>query len=498
MLTKADFQRAITDSIARYPAIAPLHRAGDPRIAQHLDAMAAMLALFSAQLETSLSEPFEKARDSTVLADAAMRGIVRKASPVRARIRVVNGGTEPYRIDSGRTLIDVAGLPYRIETSATVPAGGEATFEAVQLRTATIRHGVHRSEPFYAIEIPLADDGAFLCGIAVTDAEGEFAYRERYVNTAPGERIYHVEADDRQRVFVRFGYSQVVGVQPADGAEILLSVSYTAGAVQPAFGSPFSFEYLGAPQEAALMLTLDALLVPGQNPPPMSVLRDLARYPSVYDHNAVFLGEFDFLVRRNFSSLRFLSVWNESAEERARGASLDNINTLFIACLSETGNERVLQESDPEAARPALIGENDLTDTQRAIRRAILEADDSYKIRFYPPVRSEVDLVIHATVATSYVAADVENQIAAAILSEYGESAAASRRGRTQPRYKRIYALLCRQVAAITDIDESDLTVSIAEPEGTAARPELWRFVSKESLSVRVKTANIVTPSWGG
>ena len=83
MLTKADFQRAIRDSISSYPAIAPLYQSGDPRVLQHLDAMATMLAMFSAQLETAMSEPFEKTRDTTVLADAAMRGIVRKATPAR-------------------------------------------------------------------------------------------------------------------------------------------------------------------------------------------------------------------------------------------------------------------------------------------------------------------------------------------------------------------------------------------------------------------------------
>ena len=89
MLTKADFQRAIRDSISSYPAIAPLYQAGDPRVLQHLDAMATMLAMFSAQLETAMSEPFEKTRDATVLADAAMRGIVRKATPARVQMRRV-------------------------------------------------------------------------------------------------------------------------------------------------------------------------------------------------------------------------------------------------------------------------------------------------------------------------------------------------------------------------------------------------------------------------
>lgn len=498
MLTKADFQQAIRDSISAYPAISPLYQAGDPRVTQHLDAMAAMLAMFSAQLETAMSEPFEKTRDATVLADAAMRGIVRKATPARVRVRAANRGTSAFLVESGRTVLDSAGLPYRIETSASVPAGAGATFDAVQLRSMTIKHTVTSSEPFYAIEIPSAEDGAFLAGIAVSDADGEFTHRERYVNTFPDERVFHVEADDRQRVYARFGFDGIVGVQPKDGHAISLSVFYTVGEVSPAFGSPFSFEYLGSPMEAAIELKMDALLLPGQNPPDMSVLRDLARYPSVYDHNAVFLGEFDFLVRRNFPTLRFLSVWNESAEEQARGPNIDHINTLFVACLSSTGEESILTEADPAApVPPAVIAEESLTDTQREIKAAILAADDSYKVRFFTPVRSKIAMTISARVATSYVASDVRQKIIEAILSEFGEAAAASRRGRNRPLYQRVYALLREKVAALSG-GESDLTVNILEPEALAARPEMWRYVATDSLFVTVETVNIVTPSWGG
>jgi hypothetical protein len=45
----------------------------------------------------------------------------------------------------------------------------------------------------------------------------------------------------------------------------------------------------------------------------------------------LYLGEFDFLVRRNYTTLKFLSVWNETMEEDARGANVANINTLFVA-----------------------------------------------------------------------------------------------------------------------------------------------------------------------
>lgn len=498
MLTKADFQRAIRDSISSYPAIAPLYQSGDPRVLQHLDALATMLAMFSAQLETAMSEPFEKTRDATVLADAAMRGIVRKATPARVQIRAANKGSDVFAVESGRTVLDSSGLSYRIETPASVPTtGGEATFEAVQLRSLVVRHTVSSSEPFYAIEIPPSEDDSYLCGVAVSDGDGELSYRARYVNTFPDDRVFHIEADDRQRVYVRFGYDGVVGVQPRDGSVITLTVFYTAGDISPAFGSPFSFEYLGSPQEAAIELKMDAILLPGQNPPPMSVLRDLARYPSVYDHNAVFLGEFDFLVRRNFPGLQFLSVWNESIEEQARGANLSSINTIFVAVLSAIGTESVFDEPHPNAPiTPELIKDAFLTATQKEIRGVILAADNSYKVAFYTPVRSRIGMTISARVAGSYVASTVRAQISEAIISEFGESSESSKRGRNRPLYQQVYALLKSKVAALSG-GNSDLTVSIVEPGSVTARPEMWRYVAPDSLSVSVETSNILTPSWG-
>lgn len=80
---------------------------------QHVEAMATMLAMYSAQLETAMSEQFEKTWDATVLADAAMRGIVRKATPAKVRIRAVNKGASAFTIDSERTLLDSSGRSYR-------------------------------------------------------------------------------------------------------------------------------------------------------------------------------------------------------------------------------------------------------------------------------------------------------------------------------------------------------------------------------------------------
>lgn len=496
MLTKADFQQAIKDSIAAYPAVAPLYQAGDPRITQNLDAMATMLAMFSAQLEVAMAEPFEKTRDATVMADASMRGIVRKSTPLRVVIQAKNTGTSSFLLDSGRRVMDSAGLFYRLETSALIDPGTTSTVEASQITTTTVTHTVAGSEPFYAIAIPASEDGSTLCGVAVSDGDGDYVYSQRYVNIAAGERVFHIEADDRQQAYVRFGFDGVVGTQPLDGRVVTLKVSYSMGDVTVDYASPFSLEYLLTPAESLVELSMAAVAIPGKNPISMSVLRDLARYPSVYDHNAVFLGEFDFLVRRNFPTLQFLSVWNESAEEQARGPSVDNINTLFVACLSADGLESVLTQSDPVAAvNPVLI--STLTGTQTEIRGTILAADDSYRVKFMTPVRAKIPMTVTALVGTSYVASDIRQKIIEAILAEFGEAAPASRRGRNHPLYQRVYALLKEKIAALSS-GNSDLTVNITDSALLGVRPEMWRYVALDSLTVTVNTANVLTPSWGG
>lgn len=495
MYIKADFTQAIADTIANYPDIAALYRAGDPRILQNQEATATMLAMLSSQIETALAEPFEKVRDATVLADAAMRGIVRKARPGKVRVTLANKSNVPFSVQAGRNILDSTGNMYRIETPVTVAANATGTFDATQVKAETIMHTVSGSIPFYAIEIPEADDGSYLSGIAVSDVSGEYAYRERYVNIFADEHVFHVETDDLRRMYVRFGQSGVVGYQPPDGRAITLSVSRSTGVISPTAGSPFSFETIFTPQEATIELTLNAVLDKGENPPDMATLRDLIKYPSVYDHSAVYLGEFDFVVRRTYSDTQFLSVWNEAVEEAARGADIDHINTLFVACLSAGGSETVLTEADPLLpVSPTVIAEIDLTATQIGIRNVIKAADDSYKVKFFTPVRSKIAMSVTATVSTAYTSIDVQGQIEDAILAEFGVAAPASRRGASKPLYQRVYALLRSKVAALAD-GNADMQVAITAYPG-GYRPELWRYVDTDSLTVTVTTANITVTPW--
>lgn len=494
MLLREDFQKAIDSSVSRYPAVSALVKAGDPRVLQHLDAMATMFAMYSAQLEVSTAEPFDKTRDSTVLADAAMRGIVPKSTPSRLRVAITSAGSASFRVEQGRALMDVAGRLLRAETPADVMPGATAYFEAVQLYSKTTLHTVAGSRPFYEIELGLADDDSALCGVSVQDGGGAYEYRERYVNTLEGERVYHIEADERQRVYIRFGQDGVVGVQPIDGAEISVTTFYSMGDVEFKAGSPMVFEVMAGPGEAMVEMRLDEVLERGQNPLDMQSMRELAKYPSVYNHNAVFLGEFDFLVRRNFPSLKFLSVWNEGVEESIRGMSVDNINTLFVACLSSSETEPVLTQPVGEIIAPEVVAE--LTATQQAIRAKILTADDSYRVRFYTPVRSAIGMVVQASVATSYEESVVRDQIRKVLLDSFGEAAPQSRRGQSMPLYQQVYQLLREKVAALV-VGRADLRVSIDDPLEYAGRPELWRFIAPETLDVRVSAGNVTTPYWG-
>lgn len=489
MLTKADFHALIRDSVAQYPTLATLYDIQDPLLLQHLDAIAAMLGLYAQQLDVAMLEPFAKVRDGTVLADAAMRGIVPRAIPARVRLQVTNGNPTAYTLEAGRVLLDAAGLPWVVVAATSVPAGATLTAEALQYRTVDVQHTVRDSTAFYPIALPAADDGALLAGVAVTDAEGDYAYCERYVNVAAGERVFHIEADERQQVFVRFGLAGVVGVQPADGTVLVLRVGYSHGAnAQPAAASPLSLAYIASPADSAVTLQVQALVQAGQNPLSMAVLRDLARYPSVYDHSAVYLGEFEFLVRRQVGGLRFLSVWNERIEERTRGASLENVNVLFVAVVAELGLETVADNGAPLQAIP----EEALTAVQKDIRDVIWKADNSYRVRFYPPARSPVAVDIRARVSTNFVAGDVVQQIRTIILAQYGEDSPASRRS-SVPTHQDVYSLLLKQVGAL-QAGKAELVVNV---DNVAECPECWVYVAADSLSVTVEMTNTIAPTWG-
>ena len=81
------------------------------------------------------------------------------------------------------------------------------------------------------------------------------------------------------------------------------------------------------------------------------------------------------------------------------------------------------------------------------------------------------------------------------ILGEYGVDQPGSKRSGNKPLYKKVYSLLKSKIPALCDAN-ADIRVTIADPVGDF-RPELWRYVSANSLTVTVVSENVLPPSWG-
>ena len=82
----------------------------------------------------------------------------------------------------------------------------------------------------------------------------------------------------------------------------------------------------------------------GANPLTINQLRLLASFPPMYDRNAVFMGNFTFLVMQHFMNrFNYMAIWNETIHEKYYGAALENINHLNLAVVpkSDSASEAV-------------------------------------------------------------------------------------------------------------------------------------------------------------
>ncbi|PKF35543.1 hypothetical protein [Acinetobacter proteolyticus] len=283
MITKQEFTQSAFASIGDYPTLEILYQAKDPRLFQNIEAMATMLAMFSSQLEVAQAEPFEKTKDSTVLADAAMRGIVPKAVPTVLKIQVENDSNELLEISAGRILLDSSGRSLRVENSVKVNAKTVDYIACTQLYSLSNTHTVKENRAFYEIPVQMRDEESFLSGIRVFDETGnEYAYTDRYTAVAADEKVYHIEVDEKQNFYIRFGYKGIVGVQPPRGAKFTIQAFYTFGLVDSySKGDQVAFEINHSINDSYAKLSIDSVTSVGEAPITTAVLRELTKYPSV-------------------------------------------------------------------------------------------------------------------------------------------------------------------------------------------------------------------------
>jgi hypothetical protein len=473
-ISASAIESAALAALSSFPTVATFVQAGDPRVLAQIKAQAAMLAMLSEQVDVAQYEPFMKARDATVLADASLKGVLPLARACRVQLAVTNGDAAPFVAAAGRRLVDQKGRVYVVDSAVTIAAGATISVACTQRTTRTITHSVSVATPFYRIELAQSESDIYLNTIGVFLGAQEFAYAPDWFNVGPDDFAYQVESDERRRMWVCMGSQGVVGygVQPGDSFE--LRIAECEGLISDlAPASVFSLEYVYTPADGLLKAVLDTVLDTGAAPPSMADLRVMSRYPSIYDHNAVYLGEFDFLLRRYLTGIRFLSVWNEQIEEDARGASVNNINHLFVSGLV-TG----MTNAAFEARATELIA----------------RADDSYKVVFVPAVVLPVAIAITCTVASVHDTATVESQIRAAMLGKYGAGTPDVSKGMSNPiRNQVIIRLLREKVVALQD-ELSDFHVEVTLP-GTIL-PEQFLHITSASMTVAVSRAEYNAGLW--
>lgn len=472
-LTRDDLWAAVTAEAQNYPTVALYMQAGDPRITMQLSAMATMLAMVSAQIDVESVEAFSKTRDTTVLADAAMKGILPFARPPRVVLGVNNPAAVALSIVVGRRLLDAYGRVYVAESAATIPPGGTSTVNVKQVTTRTFTDTVSDSRPFYSVQIPPNDDAEqIISGLYVTIDGTLYPYTPEFANLNAGDPGYVIETDELRQLWVRFGWNDTFGVQPANGTNINFVIEETYGALAVGVNAPFTLETTVDANDRQATFSLQSVTEPGADPVDIDTLRQWANVPPQYDANAVFLGNFDALIRRNLPNIAFLSVWNEEVEEAVRGSNLANINKLFVAFEFTDG-------TDPVWA-------------QQQIRNIVAAADDSYIVSFRDVVNVEVPLTVAAQVSVVHDPADVTQQIQAAVLKLYGKGTAATKQGMLKLSSKKVNDAV-KAIAALQD-DGSDFQLTL--PEQVGLLPEQFRYVSAASTTINVTQATYNDGMW--
>lgn len=469
-MTALSFETIMAEALrvaSAYPGIAQRIAMGDPLVVAELAGQARMVAMLSEQVEVARYEPFERTRDAVVLADAAMRGILPMARPAVAALAVTNTGGGPITTRPGRMAIDEKGRVWQCSESVTVQSGDTGRVRFVQRAERVMSMMIDQSARFMRVEVPMT--GAKVASIEVTRVRGavrdRFAHRADLCNVAAGDLAYTLETDERRRLYVRFGAAGTIGYQPAAGDRFEVAVAECDGRVdgmRP--GAAWVWRQTESIADDSTAITLAALDEEGADPPTMRELRMLSRYPTVFNADAVHLGNFDFVLRRGIGSgIRFLSVWNEQIEEQFRGASVANVNKLFVSALVSGAQQPQVRDQ-----------------VEAIVRRA----DDSLRVVHVPVVMTPVPVSVSATVSAVHDEVAVAARIRELMLSELGDGSADVSAGmRTPIRSAVVHRMLREGVIQLRD-DACDINVSIRAPERVT--PEMFLHVTPESLDVTV------------
>lgn len=478
MLVQADFEQKIVANLKDVDVVERYY-AQDPIVLQQIRSIAAYFALLSQEIDVATIEPFIKSRDRSIIADATNKNILPLATPCQHQLEVINNGYNSVTLSQGRTIEDNGGgRVWRLLQSVTVAGGEIKTVPVEQSQYRELSYDAPTTEAFHRYLLELSDD-MYLCDLRVYEGSTQLVAVPRWQNVARGDYAYNLTTDSLRRIFVEFGDSERAGRTVQSGERYMFGIYETTGEVDVSRLKDAALTEVLSNDEQRIVVRFQAggLIAMGADPLNVSQLRVLASYPALYDENAVYLGNFDFLVRKKFMArANFISVWNENIHERYYGADYRNINHLHVAISAKNpGEQNALQN---EVA--LIVGRADSLYMDRVIFDAVVKKPFNVTIQGRLAAVHDMDAVIA--------------QIRRLLVERYGEGTLSASRWLVNGFNTQEIATLIRSKITAFQDRISDFSVYVPHQ---SYKPHEWVYMTEQSIAVTLeRTADSVGASW--
>lgn len=483
MLQRANLKNIILSALNDYPDIAERYLVGDPTVTAMLTAVQELAIALSADNDVNIIEPFIKSKDRTIIADAINKGILPIATPCQFALVVENQSNENISLSQGRMIEDGTGRQWRLTSAVTIAPNSSQTVICEQSIVTVITSTIQNNEPFYRLTLPTVED-AYIASVMVKNKTTHtvFNYTPKFMNALAGDAVYTIFSDDFKSLAIMLGDSERVGqtVQAGDTYEITITQSY--GYVDINTLKQASLEQIYDDNERYLNLYFKygGLVRSGAYPLSVSQLRLLASYPSTYDQNAVFMGNFDMLVRSHFMSrFGYMAIWNETTHEKFYGANVDNINHQNLAVVANNPAEQDTLVND--------------------IRLLVAKADSLLegRVRVMSVAERPYHVTVNAVLSGVHDTDNVKTQVTELLLSRYGRGTiSASHPNADGFNRQEIATLIRTNIPAFQD-RISDFTVIGEDTTTNKIKPHEWLYMSRDSIHINIsRTADAGNSLW--
>ena len=485
MSERSSILASINSNINDYPAVAERWRAGDPTVRAMMTSIVEAVLYLKRDNDVNAIEPFIKSRNRTIIADAINKGILPVATPCQHQITVENGSSSTLTLSQGRLVEDGTGRQWRLLSAVTVAPSEVKKVLAEQSIINVVSQTIVVNEPFYSVALSTTDD-AYFAGIGVTNTTTREVYQHtpKFMNAGINVPVYTLASDNLIDINVIFGATDRAGKTVQAGEVFEIAIKQCYGEVDVSSLAQAALSEILISDEAKLNLYFKAgdLVRAGANPLTINQMRLLASFPSMYDRNAVFMGNFTFLIMQHFMSrLNYIAVWNETINERYYGGSLDSINHLNLAIVPKSDNTTEYNQI--------------ITDIKQLVARADSLLDG--RVRVMAVAERPYQIAITGRLAPIHDVDSVRLQIKELLLADYGKgSLAASHYNADGFNQQEIATRLRASISAFQD-RISDFTVTGEDVAANPVKPHEWAFLSESSITINLtRTADSGNAIW--